>query len=254
VRNRLISGSVAGFTRPELFVLLATIGLAGLVGACWLTASIREKRARQCAANLKEIALGFNLWMSDLQASALPWGIRGDADIPDQPAQLRKNSWFQFGSLSNQLKSPIVLADPADRRAGLRRASNWSWSPACGFFHSNYQNRACSYALYLDAGGWNRKQAPETISLNQPLVLDRHFSDSGKKGDCIHGFRQVPSYPWGTQVQWTNTLHGPQFGNIGFLDGSVLRVRSSALSNAITGMSDFLDDSAHYLLPTSNSH
>src|SRR5437867_4630020 len=233
MRVRSTRGARSGFTRTELFVLLAAVGLAGLVGASWLTASIRERRASQCASNLKQIALGFSLWMSDLEVGALPWGIHGYADIPNQPAELRQNSWFQFGCLSNQLKSPIVLADPADKRAGLRRASNWSWSPAGGFFRSNYQNNSGSYALYLDAGGWNRKQAPETISPNQPLVLDRHFTDSGKRGDCTYGFRQLPSYPWGTQVQWTNALHGPQFGNIGFLDGSVLRVRSSALSNAI---------------------
>src|SRR2546422_3441297 len=162
------------FTRTELFVLLATVALAGIVGACWLIASIREKRASQCASNLKEIALGFNLWMQDLEVSALPWGIRGYPDIPNQPAELRQNSWFQFGYLSNQLKSPIVLADAADKRAGLRRASNWSWSPMGGFFHSNYQNNACSYALFLDAGLWNRKQPPHTPG-NQPMVLDRHF-------------------------------------------------------------------------------
>lgn len=240
----------SAFTRTELFVLLATVALAGLVGACWLIASIREKRASQCSANLNEIALGFNDWIVDLEVSALPWGTQGYADIPNQPAELRQNSWFQFGYLSNHLKSPIVLTDPADKRAGLRRSSNWSPSPAGGFFHSNYQNNACSYALSLDVLNRNRKQAPETIRHNQPVVLDRHFSDSGKRGDCAYDFRQVPSYPPGTQVQWTNAVHGPKFGNIGFMDGSVLRVRSSALSTAITGISDFRDDSVHYLLPT----
>ena len=238
----------SAFTRTELFVLLATVALAGMVGACWLIASIREKRASQCASNLKEIALGFNLWMQDLEVSALPWGIRGYPDIANQPAELRQNSWLQFGYLSNQLKSPIILADPSDKRAGLRRASNWSWSPAGGFFHSNYQNNACSYALNLDVLNWNRKLQPEPI-VYKPMVLDRHFSDSRKRGDCAYDFHQVPSYPPATQVQWTNAVHGPQFGNIGFMDGSVLRVPSSALSNAITGISDFWDDSAHYLLP-----
>ena len=194
MRARSKSGGSAGFTRNELIVLIGVISLAAAVAGSFFIASKREARAKQCESNLKEITLGLHLWMADTESSFLPWDAFypiGNRDLTNAP---RQNLWFQFGSLSNQLKSPRVLADPADRRRDLRPASNWSSSPAGGFFHANYQNDACSYALCLDMNAFTNPDGyPNAMS--PPWIFDRHFTDSGKRGDCVYDFRHIPSYP-----------------------------------------------------------
>jgi len=243
----------AGLTRIEIVVILAALSVIGAVSSAFLVRSKHQRQDERCRSNLKEIALGFALWVADNDVSRMPWGVpvrdKGNRDF--EPSDLRQNSWFQFGCLSNQLRSPAVLADPADKRPQLRYATEWNANPDSGFFHPSFRNNACSYALLLDANLFSRK-LPFDQHVNQPLALDRHFSDSGKRGNCTYGFRQVPSYPPGMPIQWTKEVHGQRFGNLSYGDGSVAGITTPELNRIVPIGWDWIDESAHYLFPNAN--
>lgn len=151
----------AGFTRLELMVVLAMLSCLVVIGAVLLARWKRERQAQQCSSNIKEIALGFVLWINDRDLNKMPWAVpmKDGGNRGFQPLSLRQNAWFQFGSLTNELKSPGVLADPADRRRALRRATSWSSMRPEDFSiaHIRIMRAVTRFVLMGTSGaGWHR--------------------------------------------------------------------------------------------------
>ena len=62
---------------------VAAIGAILLLVCGCLSRSKRQEMADQCTANLKEITLGFNLWLQDNEVNNLPWGQHSPSEIED---------------------------------------------------------------------------------------------------------------------------------------------------------------------------
>src|SRR5678815_5705544 len=138
--------SAAAITRTEVLFILAAIGVIVIVALSFLLRTKFKNKDAGCAQNMKDIVLGYNLWMNDHEALRMPWGLNvAEGGNRDFDPQLRRQSWFQFSWISNELASPKALADPADKRKGLRVAKSWGSDPNGGLSSRDFRNNACSY-------------------------------------------------------------------------------------------------------------
>lgn len=230
------SKSWAAFTLIELLVVIAIIAiLAGLILPALSRAKQKGLRVK-CTANLKQIALAYNLWYNDFEATKPPWrtltNYGGNYQMTDY-----QNLWFQYHWISNQLNSPAVLACPGDKRKTLNPATTFGNNPKSGLAHPNFQNAACSYGLGIDAGvGNNNTLLPFDQCQNHMLLMDRHIRPSGSGSGCSSGISPatVFSKPFDMpKVGWTNDVHGSGGGNVALMDASVHQVTSKGLTDLL---------------------
>ena len=124
----------------------------------------------------------------------------------------RNTAWFQFIWLHRELQTPAVLACPAD--VARSRAQTFSNSPAGGYTHVNYQDRATSYGIWIDI--------PSQFPAG-PIVSDRHVRPEIYEVCSNFGFGAWRFQAYGpnqppTQPLWTDLLHNAS-GNLFFNDG-----------------------------------
>ena len=266
-RNNRASGRKHGraedaFTKIELIVIVGTVLLLLCLALPALVKARHSAELSQCKGNLKQITLGFSLWMEDAEVQQLPWQIQADVlRWPNLEVQygwagqvsesLRSNCWFQFTWLSNNLSSK-VLADPADRRRGLRVAENWGASANGGFWHPNYQDNACSYGLGIDIDLGPGTFTPHDDAGYSILSLDRHLTNFVQTTNCRCQLGTVVSFDKPYNAQWTTEVHGSEGGVVGLLDGSAEYITAARLNSRLFRNSEFgpeLGERAHFLFP-----
>jgi len=200
----------------------------------------KKKAARvKCTANMKQIALAYNLWVTDHEAVQLPWRLppseggynanfaQPAGSEPDDPN--KHELWYTFWWVRNEIQNPAILADPADKRKLLRPASSWDLNPNGGL--QTYKNNALSYVVNVDIGtrGGGRAGFLPLDSVQQHLLVsDRHFIDNTTpRGGCSSGLNQTAYINKAgnfSATKFTGEVHGQDGGNISLLDGSVHQV------------------------------
>ena len=258
VAKRTLPREREGFTRFELAAVLAVLGLLSLLALPSL-ANQRERSTRViCVNNLRLVGQGLEQWGTE-HSGRLPWrtpwceggtmppNVPGAASCPTgaPPAWIAggiyNNSWFQWACLTNELRSPNILACPSDTQK--TPATLWDNSPSGGFVHPNYQNKAVSYLAGLDV-------LPEH---SQGLVAgDRNVRFNQTATLCSSGIGPVQGLSLGAagSIGVGAGLH-LEAGNYLFTDGRVEELSSRAFESRISAILRTLDDNAshHYLVP-----
>jgi len=209
--------SESAFGRIELFG--GIISMAILV--CLCAPALARTRPRSelvvCANNLRQISTAWRMWASD-HGDQWPWLV----PVVPRGSQNQPIAWQHFQVVSNELRTPSILACPSDNR-----------KPANHFLNSNgglpwpiQQNNAVSYFVGLDA------------LFDQPISLltgDRHFAGSSNpRANCARmPLAGAIAYELNSldasegRLRWTNSIHGTDVGNAAVGDGSVV-VKTSA--------------------------
>lgn len=154
---------------------------------------------------------------------------------------INNNAWFQWYWMSNELRSPKVLACPSD--AQKRPARDWSFAADGGFLHANYRNGALSYLLGLDVLPENR------LGL---LAGDRNVRFNLFGQSCSSGIAPV----FGLNLNLVpgsfgigNGLH-VESGNYLFTDGRVEELSSQGFVKRLQAVYGVQDNGAvHFLTP-----
>jgi prepilin-type processing-associated H-X9-DG protein len=247
------TGRERAFTRGELLAVL--VGVSLLLAVTWpVLANSRERSLRVlCVNNLRLAGQAYQQWGTE-HAGRLPWrtpwceggtmAVVGQ-DCPESrppwvDVGLYNNPWFQWAWLTNEIRSPRILACPSDTQK--QPATTWTTSSNEGFFHPNYRNGAISYFIGLDVFSNDR------VGL---IAGDRNLRFNLGGGACSSGITYNASLycsPFSSPGIGSG-LH-VEAGNFLFLDGSVEELSSQGFNSRWAALW-FGEDAAtaHYLQP-----
>ena len=182
-----------GLTLIELLVVIAVIAILAGILLPSFHGTKDKAPATVCVNQLKQVTLGEIIWANDNGRETLPaqlsTNVGGFQAIVLQAGLVR-----YYTLLSNELRSPRILACPTDRRRPVDEFA---------LFTTNH----LSYFLNVDAG------------------LDTNMTVA------IHGDRQIEFSPRArgplvtlatdTTMRWAKDVHSSGSGNISHADGSV---------------------------------
>jgi len=258
--NRFPNRLRAGVTRTEVLFTVAAAAVLVLVALGFQFRTRFVSKQARCAQNMKDIVLGYMLWMGDHAPGSFPWRVDvtngGNLGLD---RTLTGQSWFQFSWISNELASPKALADPADTRKGFRPATLWGSDPNGGLSSSAFRNNSCSYGLGIDV--WAHYSGPILPDYMMPmpvLLLDRHLSDNRPTYKCWFTTNLTTLTAPFNAAKWGKEVHGENGGNLGLIDGSVAYIVSPHFTTRFYGNIDLRAralepnltvDEAHFLFP-----
>ncbi len=184
-----------------------------------------------CFNNMRLIGQAFASWAGDHQ-QRVPWRV-SNTDGGTLPSTGFKPpaAWYEYSFISNELRTPKILACPADSRVVLEATFDQ-------YKTSGYRENCISYTLGLEflaeePRGW--------------LSSDMHLRTDATNGlPCsakVTAFNRIDAV--NSSVAWTNKIHGPNGGHVSLHDGSVAFVGSENLREVLTRVTD--NGSTHFL-------
>ncbi len=200
---------IEAFTRIELLILTATIGLLGLVFVLAQEDPAAKERQNRvyCMGNIKMLGLGLRMWANDnsgsfpMQAPAAKGGTREAIDAGE--------TFRHFATLSNYLTEVKRLVCPSDDRT---RAESYA----------TLRNSNLSYFVGLDAD----ETKPQML-----LSGDRNLTNGTPLKNAV--MLLTSDAPEG----WTAAIHG-EVGNVGLADGSARQTSTIVLRRQIKAQRD----------------
>jgi hypothetical protein len=222
-----VSRDQHGFTRLDAAAVFAAITLLGFV--VWPALADSRSRSNRvvCANNLRQVGAALLIWGHD--HSDLPPFEVATNQGGTLLHVLAVNPWLHFSWISNELRSPKILACPDDVSGKV--AADFSADPKGGYLHPNFANRATSYFL-----SHANTQNPGAL-----LAGDRNVKWS--TADACNRFNFALNVPIG----WNADLHQEQ-GNLVLFDGRVEQVSNARFRDA-TLPSMVFNNSLHLVLP-----
>ena len=199
---------LGAFTLIELLVVIAIIGILASLLLPALAKAKNKAKAIACVSNLKQVDLGFRMWTAD-QADKYPWQV----DV-SKGGSLGSGDWTDhFRVVSNEIRNFQVLTCPADLERLKRTATNWV--TLRGDLHISY---------------FVGTNSPSGAKPQIILLGDRNVTGGGGGLDAMW------SVFLGTSIDaaWDKKIHEFK-GNIGSADGSMRKISTPDLREAISG-------------------
>jgi prepilin-type N-terminal cleavage/methylation domain-containing protein len=197
------------FTLIEMLCVVAIIAILAALLLPTLNRGQGRARRIQCVDNLKELGVGFHVFMHDHNSRfpmQVPMKDGGSQEFVQNGFRVNGEFYFSFRhflALSNEIVTPKILACPADTRR-----------PAANF--ASFNNETLSYFVGVQAD----YSIPDSI-----LAGDRNITnDLSRPGSIL---RLTSSNP----VRWTEELHRFK-GNLLSADGHVWEAGETQLTSA----------------------
>jgi prepilin-type N-terminal cleavage/methylation domain-containing protein len=194
-----------GFTLTELLVVLVLIVVLAAVLLPWLSRPRRSPSSTHCMINLKQIGTAFRLWASD-HSDKFPMSVsatnEGTLELGVAGAV-----YPHFQVMSNELITPKILVCREDARS---IATN---------FTTDFADSRISYFVGVDTAPAN----PRGL-----LTGDRNLTLNGQTG--LGGLVALAT---NAPASWVTTNLHKTLGVVGFADGSVQRVTTAQLRQAL---------------------
>jgi prepilin-type N-terminal cleavage/methylation domain-containing protein len=215
------------FTLIELLVVIAIIAiLAALLLPTLGRAKAKAQRVN-CLSNLRQVALGFELW-SQSHGGKFPWMV-GVEDGGSQTMPIE--AVYQFIPVATEVVSPKVLSCPSDKEV----TGKATWQE----FVTN-----SLYSLSYFAGICANERTPGSL-----LSGDRNLGNLSPVSECTNAPEMLAggicgSTFWGKQIP----IHGG-VGNVALADGSAHQLATFALQTLATNSGPRTCSKNHVLLP-----
>ncbi|MCL4787763.1 MAG: prepilin-type N-terminal cleavage/methylation domain-containing protein [Verrucomicrobia bacterium] len=242
--KRFRSHRLAAFTLIELLVVIAIIAILASMLLPALSSARRQALVISCVNNLRQTSLAFHIWALD-NNDRLPMQVpQADGGALPPTGRLTGADTFRvFQVMSNELQTPKILVCPADER---RAATNFiSAGPTADFGNTNL-----SYFAGGAAGSTGPGSPASPTPNSDPRSLlsgDRNIYNAARANAAAFPYGCSPanepvalgaSFPVNaTAPGWTDRMHR-QRGNVLLSDGSVQRLSSSQLRQALTQSGD----------------